>query len=111
MERKNGRSSKPSKKSQSANARGGDTIQFTEPQKALIMQKRAELLALKGEIADLEDLKAQKIVLKRSKERELNTLVANSLQAHGVDLTAPNAGRYEIDLETMQATRVDSTGG
>ena len=87
---------------------GAKSVQLTQAQKDLLMQKRSELMSLKAEIADLEDLKGQKLVTKRQKERELNTLVANSLQAHGIDLSKPGAGRYEIDLDSMSVTHIEA---
>jgi len=97
-------------KKKASNGSSNGSVQLTAAQRSLLAKGHQALTDAKCRVADLENEKARAIVKLRQLEEEFSNLVSSSLQAHGVDLRAPGAGTFNLDLNTFEVTHTPSPG-
>jgi hypothetical protein len=89
-----------------AAASNGAIPALSAQQKKMLAKVNAEAVQVERRIAQLEFEKQEMLGFLSQKRAELRTLCENALRGHGIDLDSPDAGRWRIDVDTMEVEHI-----
>jgi len=108
---------KPMSEQKSSNGNGSGNFKFSEVEQTLLRNLNGVIAKHKGTLAEiqlqilaLEEQRAGILQEIKTANGTMFTSLKEATKAHGVDLDAPNAGKWNVDMDTMTCTRTDVGG-